>query len=157
MENSCQEVQDDSYADAEEEGRRREHEMRGRGVVEDKVESQDLVEKGAQEEEEEEERKEEGGLKSIEAIAIKLVSSAEQERRGSREEPIEEEEERRNNIVEKKEEEGADIATDVNNSNHNTNENVFRCSNAMLKTLSTTVSEPVLLSASGCNPGRKSV
>ena len=158
IEKSCQEVQDDSYADAEEEGRRREHEMRGRGVVEEKVESQDLVEKGAQEEEEVEERKEEGGLKSIEAIAIKLVSSAEQERRGSREEPIEEEEEeRRNNIMEKKEEGGADIATDVNNSNDNTNENVFRCSNAMLKTLSTTVSEPVLLSASGCNPGRKSV
>ena len=151
-------MQDDSYADAEEEGRRREHEMRGRGVVEDKVERPDLEEKGAQEEEEEVvERKDEGGLKSIEAIAIKLVSSAEQERRGSQEEPMEEEE-RKNNIMEKKEEEGADITTDAkNDSIDNTNENVFRCSNAMLKTLSTTVSEPVLLSASGCNPGRKSV
>ena len=130
-------MQDDSYADAEEEGRRRETEMR---------EEREVEEKGTQEEEVGE-RKEEGALKSIEAIAIKLVSSAEQERRGSREEPMEEEE-----LGEDKGEE-ADIATDGKN---DSNENVFRCSNAMLKTLST-VSEPVLLSASGCNPGRKSV
>ena len=127
-------MQDDSYADAEEEGRRRETEMR----------EAEMEEKGTQGEEVEE-RKEEGGLKSIEAIAIKLVSSAEQERRGSREEPMEEEEEDKG--------EEADIAKDGKN---DSNENVFRCSNAMLKTLST-VSEPVLLSASGCNPGRKSV
>ena len=133
-------MQDDSYADAEEEGRRRETEMR-----EERGREAEMEEKGTQGEEVEE-RKEEGGLKSIEAIAIKLVSSAEQERRGSREEPMEEEEE----LGEDKRE---DIATDGKN---DSNENVFRCSNAMLKTLST-VSEPVLLSASGCNPGRKSV
>ena len=134
-------MQDDSYADAEEEGRRRETEMR-----EERGREEEMEEKGTQGEEVEE-RKEEGTLKSIEAIAIKLVSSAEQERRGSREEPMEEEE-----LGEDKREE-ADIATDGKN---DSNENVFRCSNAMLKTLST-VSEPVLLSASGCNPGRKSV
>ena len=133
-------MQDDSYADAEEEGRRRETELR-----EERGREAEMEEKGTQGEEVEE-RKEEGGLKSIEAIAIKLVSSAEQERRGSREEPMEEEEE----LGEDKRE---DIATDGKN---DSNENVFRCSNAMLKTLST-VSEPVLLSASGCNPGRKSV
>ena len=80
--------------------------MRGRVAVE-KVEErgtleqeEDKVEK--EEGEEVEERKEEGGLKSIEAIAIKLVSSAEQERRGSREEHIEEQE--RKNEMEKKKE-----------------------------------------------------
>ena len=115
-----------------------------------------MEEKGVEKEGEVEERKEEGGLKSIEAIAIKLVSSAEQERRGSREEPMEEEEEERKNELENEEKEDVDTDT-KNDSTGNTNENVFRCSNAMLKTLPT-VSEPVLLSASGCgNPGRKSV
>ena len=143
-------MQDDSYADAEEEGKRREHEMKeekgreveekeSRKTVEEKGDGGDLVE----------ERKEEGGLKSIEAIAIKLVSSAEQGRRGSREEPLEKEEEK-----EEMEEEdvGTDAKTDIDG---NTNENVFRCSNAILKALPP-ASEPVLLSA-GCNPGRKSV
>ena len=136
-------MQDDSYADAEEEGKRREHEMKeekgreveekeSRKTVEEKGDGGDLVE----------ERKEEGGLKSIEAIAIKLVSSAEQGRRGSREEPLEKEEE----------DVGTDAKTDIDG---NTNENVFRCSNAILKALPP-ASEPVLLSA-GCNPGRKSV
>ena len=140
-------MQDDSYADAEEEGKRREHEMKvekgreveekeSRKTVEEKGDGGDLVE----------ERKEEGGLKSIEAIAIKLVSSAEQGRRGSREEPLEKEEEMEEEDV------GTDAKTDVDG---NTNENVFRCSNAILKALPP-ASEPVLLSA-GCNPGRKSV
>ena len=141
-------MQDDSYADAEEEGKRREHEMKeekgreveekeSRKTVEEKGDGGDLVE----------ERKEEGGLKSIEAIAIKLVSSA--GRRGSREEPLEKGEEK-----EEMEEEdvGTDAKTDIDG---NTNENVFRCSNAILKALPP-ASEPVLLSA-GCNPGRKSV
>jgi len=89
-------------------------------------------------------RKDEGGLKSIDAIAIKLVSSAEQERRGSQEEEKEDEGEEKN---QREEEQTEDVTS---------NENVLRCSSAMLKTLSN-VSEPVLLSA-GCNPGgRKSV
>ena len=128
----------------------------GREGEENNKERQEMEEKVVQEGEVEE-RKEEGGLKSIEAIAIKLVSSAEQERRGSREEPMEEEEEERKNELENEEKEDVDTDTTKNDSNGNTNENVFRCSNAMLKTLPT-VSEPVLLSASGCaNPGRKSV
>ena len=144
-------MQDDSYADAEEEGKRREHEMKvekGR-EVEEKESRKAVEEKERQGGDLVEERKEEGGLKSIEAIAIKLVSSAEQGRRGSREEPLEKEEEK-----EEMEEEdvGTDAKTDIDG---NTNENVFRCSNAILKALPP-ASEPVLLSA-GCNPGRKSV
>ena len=146
-------MQDDSYADAEEEGKRREHEMKeekGR-EVEEKESRKAVEEKERQGDGGDlvEERKEEGGLKSIEAIAIKLVSSAEQGRRGSREEPLEKEEEK-----EEMEEEdvGTDAKTDIDG---NTNENVFRCSNAILKALPP-ASEPVLLSA-GCNPGRKSV
>ena len=144
-------MQDDSYADAEEEGKRREHEMKeekGR-EVEGKESRKTVEEKERDGGDLVEERKEEGGLKSIEAIAIKLVSSAEQGRRGSREEPLEKEEEK-----EEMEEEdvGTDAKTDIDG---NTNENVFRCSNAILKALPP-ASEPVLLSA-GCNPGRKSV
>ena len=92
-------------------------------------------------------RKDEGGLKSIDAIAIKLVSSAEQERRISQEEEKEEKEGEREEKNQMEEEHTEDVTS---------NENVLRCSSAMLKTLSN-VSEPVLLSA-GCNPGgRKSV
>ena len=143
-------MQDDSYADAEEEGKRREHEMKEEKVreVEEKESRKAVEEKERQGDGGDlvEERKEEGGLKSIEAIAIKLVSSAEQGRRGSREEPLEKEEEMEEEDV------GTDAKTDIDG---NTNENVFRCSNAILKALPP-ASEPVLLSA-GCNPGRKSV
>ena len=107
---------------------------------------QDKEDKEEMEEMKEEvhDRKDEGGLKSIDAIAIKLVSSAEQERRGSQEEEKEGAREEKNSM---EEEQTEDVTS---------NENVLRCSSAMLKTLSN-VSEPVLLSA-GCNPGgRKSV
>ena len=142
-------MQDDSYADAEEEGKRREHEMKeekGR-EVEEKESRKTVEEKERQGDGGDlvEERKEEGGLKSIEAIAIKLVSSAEQGRRGSREEPLDKAEMEEEDV-------GTDAKTDIDG---NTNENVFRCSNAILKALPP-ASEPVLLSA-GCNPGRKSV
>merc|ERR1719270_733661 len=59
-----QEVQDDSYADAEEEGRRKEQEisMERERVEEDKEDKEDKEEM-----EEVHDRKDEGGLKSIDA------------------------------------------------------------------------------------------